>query len=318
MIDDLIGIKAGYPRIRKRLGDKISAYLQLLRPLTMTAPLLGGLLGGLMGYRASFDQIPILFDREAWLPIIFATVNLLMIQGGNNILNQAAEADLDAISKPYRPIPRGLATRDEGFALAMILYVVASFRSTLINEMFGLLSLSLIVLTVTYSMKPLYLKARLWWGNLNLAVARGALGILAAYSVYGDPFTPLPLSMALILAVFVFGANSTKDRSDMIGDIKFGIVTLYTKYGVRTAGRIISPFFVTPFILTPAFVGLGWLHPETMWILTLLPLAIYGIHQALVSETRLPLLTENVREWVVFYAMLAGMFIIFTLSYILA
>lgn len=313
----MAGIKSGYPRISERAGRKFGAYLQLLRPLTLSAPILGGMAGGLMGYKAVYGNIPALDDLWIWWRIVFGMVTLLLIQAGNNVLNQAAESELDSRGKPYRPIPKGLVSKDEGYGLVLLLYAVATFRVALVNEMFSLLALSLIVLTVIYSVKPLYLKSRLWWGALNLGLARGALGFLAAYSIFGDPWQPLPMSIALVLAVYVFGTNGTKDFADKEADEEFGIRTLATVYGSR-ARYFVAPFFLIPYPLIMVLIHMQYLPASFFWMLLLLPVGIWSFYVTVSAAVDTEMsITENSVSWVVFYANLGLLFLGFGFVYLL-
>lgn len=312
------GIKVGYPRIRKRIGEKLTAYIQLVRPLTMMAPLMGGLAGGLMGYKFAFGFVPSLLVglHTVWFPIVYGVVNLLLVQMGNNALNQAAEVELDAVSKPFRPIPRGAIDKDEAMGLAMVLYSLALFRSVMVNEVYSIIMLVIVFSTIGYSLKPTYFKSRLWLGYLDLGFARGGLLFLVSFSIHGNPFMPLPLSIALILAVFVFGANATKDFVDREADASFGIRTLATVYGDQ-ARKIIAPFFLTPSLLTGLFVYAGVLSFSFLWIVLLVPVAAYAVVVLVVMPERQLGLTENTLSWVLFYVYFSMLFMGYALIYLL-
>ena len=81
--------------------------------------------------------------------------------------------------------------------------------------------------------------------------------------------------------LFLLGASTTKDFSDMQGDEAAGCRTLPIRYGVDKAAKMISPFFVLPWLLLP--LG-AWLedpgHPGQAiltgnpWLLTGLGLTL--------------------------------------------
>jgi 4-hydroxybenzoate polyprenyltransferase len=56
------------------------------------------------------------------------------------------------------------------------------------------------------------------------------------------------------MGLYILGAATTKDFSDMEGDRRYGCMTLPIRYGIRTSVWMISPFFIVPFIL---LVGLA-------------------------------------------------------------
>ena len=61
------------------------------------------------------------------------------------------------------------------------------------------------------------------------------------------------------LGLFILGASSTKDFSDIPGDRAGGCNTLPVQYGIRKTAKIIAPFFVLPFFLWPWMSRYGWL-----------------------------------------------------------
>ncbi len=60
-----------------------------------------------------------------------------------------------------------------------------------------------------------------------------------------------PWFIGLIFMLFLLGASTTKDFSDMEGDRAGGCRTLPIKYGVRRSAWMIAPFFVLPWLLMP-------------------------------------------------------------------
>src|SRR5437763_1599258 len=63
-----------------------------------------------------------------------------------------------------------------------------------------------------------------------------------------------------IFALFLLGAMSTKDFSDMEGDRAHGCVTLPIRFGVRRAAWMIAPFFVFPWLLIPLLAWVPLSH----------------------------------------------------------
>lgn len=306
-----MGIREGYPRIP--VDRKVKAYVQLSRPFTMVPPILGGLCGGLMGYFSVFGGLSM--SAEAFYRLVYAIVTLIFLQFGSNVLNQAMEVDLDRVNKPYRPIPSGLVSREEGMWLAMMFFVFSLARAYVVNEVFATVVASIVVLTLFYSCPPLYLKKRLWLGYLDLGLTRGFLGFLSTWVIFG-PVNTVSLSLSLVMGVYVFGANVTKDFSDVEGDRMFGVRTAPVAYGVKRACYIAAPFFVAPFALIPLLVSFNLIPSCFNFVNLLSPLGVYSAY-VMVRNPYKVTLTENTLAWTLFYVQFALLFVFFFLSYVL-
>jgi len=65
-----------------------------------------------------------------------------------------------------------------------------------------------------------------------------------------------PWLIGLIFGLYILGAASTKDFADMKGDEEGGCITLPLRFGVETSTKIITPFFILPFLLLFVFAYL--------------------------------------------------------------
>ena len=107
-----------YPGWRVNLPRKLGAYLELIRPFTLLAPIFGGLGGSLLALTV---QDFVGFD---WGTLIYGVSTLVLLNAASNCMNASYDAHIDGINKPYRPIPRGLVTSDEASSLAFLLYFI--------------------------------------------------------------------------------------------------------------------------------------------------------------------------------------------------
>ena len=108
-----------YPGWRVGLSRKVGAYIELISPFTLLAPLFGGL-------GASFIALVVQdFEGFRWSTLVYGVATLMILNAASNCMNAAYDAHIDRINKPYRPIPRGLVTRDEALSLAWFLYFLA-------------------------------------------------------------------------------------------------------------------------------------------------------------------------------------------------
>jgi 4-hydroxybenzoate polyprenyltransferase len=312
------------------MPKKLRGIIDLMRPFTLLAPLIGGICIGLMGWASKYPfpefdlpfvyfnhQFPFLQYHNGFLELIIGASTLAMLNAASNSLNAAYDSKIDKINKPYRPIPSGIVTRDEARTVAWILYLVVLFRAVLINRTYGFFILAIMLITIAYSTPPLRLKKRLWISNLSIAFARGMLGFVAAWSIFGDPFNNItPWIIGGVMMIFLIGAITSKDFTDMKGDKKYGMRTLPLVYGVKKSAIISGPFFILPFFLILAGIAAGFLELRMLWLVLLV---IWGGAIAILMQkvaTKQEKTFENTIVWVNMYLMLMAMQVFFTATYV--
>ena len=135
------------------------------------------------------------------------------------------------------------------------------------------------VLTYVYSGPPFRTKRHGILANLTIAIPRGMLLKVAGWSSVKTIFGLEPWYIGAIFGLFLLGASSTKDFSDMKGDAADGCRTLPIVYGPKKAAWMISPFFVLPFMLIPAGVYFNILTGNRILLYALgCVLILYGIY----------------------------------------
>lgn len=287
-----------YPGWRVGFSRKLGAYIELIRPFTLLAPLFGGL-------GASFIALAVQdFDGFDWATLIYGVATLMILNAASNCMNAAYDAHIDRINKPYRPIPKKLLTRDEASSLAFVLYFLGLFRAILISYQFFAIVLLITIITIYYSMPPIRLKKRFWVSNITIAIARGLLGFLAGWSIFGDPTNPTPWVIGGILCIYLVGATTSKDFTDVEGDSKYGMRTLPVVYGPKRAALISGPFFIVPFILIPIGVLRGHLIEAANYLLILVVWGAYVMWLLQTHATERDPNFENSPVWKHMYLML--------------
>ena len=304
-------MKEPYAR-SKILSPRIRGYIDLVRPFTLLAPLFVSMfiiLASLV-YNKKLETTP-----NWWFTIAQASFTIALVNAASNALNQSTDVEADMISKPYRPIPRGVVEADEARSIAFILYLFALLRAVTINAWFGFFVFMIMVFTVTYSLPP-RTKRILFLNQVWIAIPRGLFGILAAWSVFGDPLTNEPVIIGFLAMIFFMGAMATKDITDAVADKQTGTKTLINTYGLRTTAFIALPFMIIPFgIMIPLLTQLGIISSY------LLPLSFFAIPSFFVfylmlkhSESKS---LENVHAWVLMYLEYLGFAIGFSILIIL-
>jgi geranylgeranylglycerol-phosphate geranylgeranyltransferase len=233
-----------------------------------------------------------------WVTVGYTSFTIVLVNAASNALNQATDFEADKISKPYRPIPRGIVKPDEAQSLAYIFYLFALLRSVTINLWFGIFVFLIMVFTVTYSLPP-RMKRFLFLNQVWVAIPRGLLGILAAWSVFGDPFQKEPWIIGTIATIFLIGGMATKDIVDSNADKMTGTHTLINTYGIKKTALISFPFMFLPFTIIPILINVGFLETY-LWPLTFLFIPSCFIFYLMIRGSESKTL-ENVHAWSIMY-----------------
>ena len=280
-----------------RLKKRIQAYIDLIRPFTLLAPIIVSvcIMIASLFYNGRTDELFCIW----WTTIIPASFALAILNGASNALNQVTDVKADKISKPYRPLPRGDLSPKEAKTVSLILYITAFSLSLLVNVMFAIFVLLIAIFTVTYSIPP-RIKDILFLNQLWVGVPRGLLGILASWSVFGNALEPLPMAIGLIAMSYLIGGSITKDIIDSEADKKTGTHTLVNTFGVKKAALIALPFMFFPFAYIPILIDSGILHPY-LWILTFLAIPGYFIFHLMIKGEKKGGFSENTSSWTLMY-----------------
>lgn len=321
-------------------------YLQLTRPFTLLPPLLGILSGAVCAFGSAHNPDP---DARLTASVLFTvalgSICASLMNAGSNAINQIYDLEIDRLNKPGRPLVSGALSIRQVWVFSWILYALALLPTWLVvvypyetilakwaaplekHETF-FIYLAGLVFTFVYSAPALgRTKARGMWANLTIAVPRGCLLKVAGWTMVAPAGYYEPWFMGGIIALFLVGAATTKDFADMEGDRAGGCRTLPILYGPRKAAKIISPFFVLPWLLLP--VGAFLPDPQNPghailtgnpWMLTglgiLLTLwGIYAVYLILRDPDELTK-TENHPSWKHMYLMMMAVQVGLALAYL--
>jgi 4-hydroxybenzoate polyprenyltransferase len=141
------------------------------------------------------------------------------------------------------------------------------------------------------------------------------LGFVAAWSIFDDPLLPhgglpfdlTPFTIGGIMFLFLVGATTTKDFTDIEGDRKFGARTLPVVYGPRKAAMYSSPFLVIPFLIIPVAAYFGVLKPQAALLGGLVVWGFYLIYLLQQSKFEQDSKLENSPVWKHMYLILLAL-----------
>ncbi|HMS18025.1 MAG TPA: UbiA family prenyltransferase [Planctomycetota bacterium] len=227
-------------------------WIELLRPFTLLPPLLGMWSGAAGAYGSG--AMASLSPWEILWYLLLGSLSATLLNGASNVLNQIYDLDIDRINKPERPIPSGRVGRVAAGRYCAALYAVSIGVSFGIQpagrpEVFWIVVLTAF-LTWIYSAPPVRARKHWWLAPLVIAIPRGGLLKVAGWGMLAPTFSDSePWLLGAVFFLFILGAASTKDFSDLRGDRACGVVTLPVRFGCRQASRLMAPFYVLPWLM---------------------------------------------------------------------
>ena len=323
----------------------MKSYIRLARPFTLFPPLLGIISGAVCAFGSAHNPDPA--RRITWAVVLTVAIGSLCASAMNaasNIVNQIADLEIDRRNKPERPLVTGAISIRRAWGLAAVLYVLAiaptwivvpypyqtldaRMRAPLhLHAAFFIYCVGALA-TFVYSFPALGRTKRHWLAaNVTIAIPRGGLLKVAGWAFIASVAVWEAWAIGGIFALFLLGATSTKDFSDMEGDREHGCVTLPVRFGVRRAARFIAPFFVLPWLAIPLLARLPDPHSSAPLLtgnralLTILGfgLAAWGAYAAflLLKDPEDLARTENHPAWTHMYLLLMAAQAGFALAYV--
>ncbi|MBA2303512.1 MAG: UbiA family prenyltransferase [Acidobacteria bacterium] len=254
--------------------------MELSRPFTLVAPALGVVSGAITAAGAA---PPDSWTGELLRFTAIGAVMAMVLNAGNNALNQIYDLEIDRINKPRRPLTSGRLSIGEAWIFTVVMYAAALWLAWLVTpngrrEHFWIVVIATIF-TFIYSCPPLRTKQRGLWANVTIAIPRGVLLKVAGWSCVKTICGVEPWFIGAVFGLFLLGASTTKDFADMEGDARGGCRTLPILYGVRRAAWLISPSFVLPFLLI-SYGAFSGVLTGNFWLLQALSafMTIYGAY----------------------------------------
>lgn len=264
-------------------GGKLSAYVAFARPFTLLAPGVGFISWGLVALGSEPVSI---INWSTIFPLLLGGIMAAVLNIASNGINQIFDLDVDKINKPNRPLPSGQMTMAEAWFMTIIAYIVAFVLAWFIvppggkHETF-FIAIIAALFTYIYSGPPFRTKRFGVWANVTISVPRGALLVIAGWSAGKTVLALEPWWIAAIFGIYIIGAASTKDFSDIKGDKAGGCITIPVKYGIEKSIKIISPFLIIPFLFFPIGALAGVLTGnKVLLIIYGVLLSVYGVYIA--------------------------------------
>ncbi len=183
-------------------------------------------LSGIAGYIVGSQGLA--FDVDVRVLVLVALVPSLIGAGGN-IVNDYFDRFIDAVNKPWRPIPSGRIRAETALKVSLALMVAGVFLSIALNLYCVLTAILASVLLFEYSR---WLKKTGLPGNLVIAF----LSFLSIF--FGGLASPNPMASllpGLYAFLIILGRELLKGIEDLEGDRRYGVRTLAVIAGPRAA-----------------------------------------------------------------------------------
>jgi 4-hydroxybenzoate polyprenyltransferase len=320
--------------------------VDLDRPFTLLPPLLGIVSGAVCAFGSAHNPDPERLLRPSVLfTIVLGSLCAALLNAASNTINQIADLEADVVNKPNRPIPAGRVSIAQAWRLAVPLYLLGTIpvwlvvpypavtfaervAASLADHAVIFLYVGAAIATLMYSL-PAFGRTKRFgiWANVTIAIPRGVWLKVAGWGMVASVWHWEAWWIGLVFGLFLLGASTTKDFSDMKGDGASGVHTLPVKYGVHRAAWMIAPSFVFPWLLMPLGTVLHDPANPELHILTGNPAVLVGLGIALTGwgiYTCTLLLrdpealahTENHPSWTHMYLMMMTAQVGFAVAYL--
>ncbi len=234
------------------VSKRLLGFLQLARPHNVLVSILNTLVGVL--------TVAWITGCEGCLSTIgYALLAVMLVSAGGYAINDYFDADIDAIEKPYRPIPSGRVTHGEAYAYALLLLVAGILAGFLASPLHGVYALLVALLLYLYPWRVKRRNALL--GHLIVAFTGASTIVYGGLAVGVCCGLLEALEYSLIPAAYAFllilAREFVKALEDRRGDALRGARTIATVYGEERARLVALALLFLVAVLAPLPVLLG-------------------------------------------------------------
>jgi len=214
--------------------------LELMRYKNCAMAGLAAVIGAAIAYSAAPGEL-------LWMGLIFITV--FSITGAGNAINDYFDAGIDAINRPYRPIPSGRITRNCAFRFSIVLFASGIMISYFIGTNLIPLLIAVFNSFLLY-LYASYLKKKVLVGNFGVSYLTGSTFLFGG-AAYGGKGIQVTLILFFLSMLATFAREIVKTIEDIEGDRKDGATTLPIKIGERPAAYLACAFGLLAVFLSP-------------------------------------------------------------------
>jgi 4-hydroxybenzoate polyprenyltransferase len=220
------------------------AYLQLTRPanvVTAIADIWAGFaIAGGWTYMVSNWELG---EGTFWQNLAWLSLSTIGLYAGGVAFNDVADASLDAVERPERPIPSGRVTKSSAALMSTILLVVGVLAASQVNMLAAGIALSIAILAVTYDY---WGKHQFYFGPINMGMCRAG-NLLLGLSVAPE-LVRSPLSVVGLIPLIYVAAITMISRGEVHGKNRNALYA-----GAGMYGFIIVCIFMMSYLNGPDY-----------------------------------------------------------------
>ena len=188
----------------------IFSYLQLTRPsnvITAIADIWAGFaIAGAWDYMAT-DYV--YGEGDFWWNLLWLSLSTIGLYAGGVAFNDVADAELDAIERPERPIPSGKVSKTSAFWMSSILLLLGILCAFQVNIIAGILAITVAVCAVLYDY---WGKHQHLFGPVNMGLCRSGnllLGVSVAPEVLEKVWPIALIPLIYVAAITMIRASGS-------------------------------------------------------------------------------------------------------------
>jgi 4-hydroxybenzoate polyprenyltransferase len=197
-------------------NSKIFAYLQLTRPanvVTAVADIWAGF--AIAGAWDAMATNWIYGDQDFWWNLLWLSLSTIGLYGGGVAFNDIADAELDAIERPERPIPSGRVSKKGAIGMASLLLLAGIACAFQVNLWAGGLAIAVACCALLYDY---WGKHQHIFGPINMGLCRSGnllLGISVVPALLNTAWYLglLPLVYVAAITIISRGEVHGKNRN---------------------------------------------------------------------------------------------------------
>ncbi|MCA9969164.1 MAG: geranylgeranylglycerol-phosphate geranylgeranyltransferase [Anaerolineales bacterium] len=205
--------------------SQIKGLFKLSRPITTLTGVLAVFMGG---YVAGTGN---------WLPVGIACLSTFLISAAANAWNDYLDVEIDKINQPKRPLPSGMVSLAAARNFSIVLAVVSTLLTLVINPHAFVIALASNGLLYLYSWR---MKSTVLLGNSIVAFISAMSPVFGGVAAGNVAPT---LWLGLIVLCAIMGREVLKTMADYEGDLRQQVRTIATAWGRRWA-RVFFYLFV--------------------------------------------------------------------------
>ncbi|MFM1878492.1 MAG: hypothetical protein RLZZ241_1358 [Bacteroidota bacterium] len=186
-------------KLNKKNPTKLFGFLQLMRPANLPTAAADVLAGIAIAGGYPFHEVLGLGFFQAAFPILLICLVSILLYAGGVVLNDVFDANIDAIERPERPIPRGLIPKNEASFFGVLLLVAGTCLAFLISENTGFIAVILSLGILLYNSLA---KRYSVWGPVVMGICR-ALNLWMGFTLVTSdiPWNYIWIPLGYILAI---------------------------------------------------------------------------------------------------------------------